>query len=95
MLMISQYRYTPARKGLENQILNPPVQFFSGMLESIKKAGKIRPDADCRSAGGVIAALFFNYSFRSNLNAAWNEESAREFQELSEELEFIAGSLKA
>jgi len=93
MLMISQYRYKPARSNLEEQILNPPIRFFTGMLENMKTAGKIRPNANCQSAGRIIAAMFFDYSFRSNLKAAWDEISEQEFVWLTEDLKFIADTL--
>lgn len=86
MLMISQFRYAAARRSLENQILNAPLRFFAAALENMKSAGRIRADVDCRSAGRLIAAIFFDFSFRANLKAAWGEESEAEFSALAGEL---------
>ena len=86
MVMIGQFRYASARRGLENQILNAPLRFFVAILENMRSAGRIRADVDCRSAGRVIAAIFFDFSFRANLKAAWDEESDAEFSALTGEL---------
>lgn len=93
LLMINQYGHQAARHSLEEQLLNAPVRFVTSLLENMQAAGKIRRDVDCRSAGRIIAALFFDYSFRSNLKAAWDEDADGEFARLSEDLAAFTESL--
>ena len=94
MLMINQYKFEPARRSLEEQILNAPVRFFSGMLKSMQAAEKIGPDIDCDCAGRIIASIFFEYSFRSNLNAAWDKNSSLEYSQLEANLSFFCRSIQ-
>jgi len=94
MLMISQYRYESARRSVEEQLLNAPVRFFTKMLRRTQIAELIRQDIECESAGRIIAALFFDFSFRANLKEAWNEQSEDEFERLAEELRFFTRSLE-
>lgn len=94
MLMISQYRYESARTTVEEHLLNTPVRFFTLMLKNMQSAGQISSDIDCSSAGRIIAALFFDYSFRANLNAAWSEKSDEEFFSLKSDLRTLTEWLK-
>ncbi len=89
LLMISQYTYPSARDSIENHLLNTPVRFFTGMLENIAKAGLIKEDVDCSSLGKVIGSLFFDYSFRANLKAAWDRDQEGEMQNLSDEIRLV------
>mgnify|MGYP006295660957 CR=1 FL=1 len=95
MLMISQYRYEAARSTVEEQLLNAPQRFFSALLQHMQSAGCIAETVDCRSAGRIIAAMFFEYSFRANLKAAWDEESDEDFSRLKEDVRSIAEWLQA
>lgn len=95
MLMISQYRYKAARATVEGQLLNAPQRFFSALLQNMQTAGCIAGHIDCRSAGRILAAMFFEYSFRANLKAAWNEHSEEEFAGLKEDLRYFAEWLQA
>ncbi|MCF7928471.1 MAG: TetR/AcrR family transcriptional regulator [Spirochaetales bacterium] len=92
LLMTSQFRYESARRSVKNHLLDTPVRFFSAILENMQAAGRIPSDVECRSAGRIIAALFFDYSFRANLNAAWGEESKGDFTHLAEDLRFFIRS---
>jgi len=94
MLMISQYRYESARTTVEEHLLNTPVRFFTSLLKNMQSAGQISSGIDSSSAGRIIAALFFDYSFRSNLNAAWNEKSDEEFSRLKSDLITLTKWLK-
>lgn len=60
----------------------------------MQAAGRIDEKVDCRSAGRTLSALFFDYSFRSNLKAAWNEQSDEDFSRLKEDLLHIAECLR-
>ncbi len=95
MLMISQYRYETARTTIEEQLLNAPRDFLTALLENMQSAGRIAAPVDCRSAGRILAALFFDYSFRANLKAAWNEESDEEFSRLKEDVRSVTEWLQA
>ena len=93
MLMISQYIHKPAKQSLEELVLEPPAAFFCGLLEKLKTVGKIRSDVPCANAGRIIAAIFFNYSFRSILKDSWNEEYKDITDELEADLRWIAETL--
>jgi AcrR family transcriptional regulator len=94
ILMTSQYQREAARDSVRGHLLEAPRRFFAGILESLKSAGRIRPDADVRSAGRIIAAVFFDYSFSSNLGIAWNDEDSESSGLLEADIRFIAESLK-
>lgn len=93
ILMISQYRSESARRSLEAHLLDSPRRFFSAMLEGMKQAGKIAPDIDTEVAGRTVSALFFHFSFRANLQAAWEGEDPQEFERLAKDLQLIARGL--
>ncbi len=95
MLMISQFRYESARRSVEDHLLNAPVYFFTTMLRHLQVAGMVQQDIECENAGRIIAALFFDFSFRSNLKEAWNESSEDEFEQLGKELRFFIKSIEA
>jgi hypothetical protein len=95
MLMLSQYRYPSARATVEEQLLDTPVRFFTELLANLQRAGHLRREVDCERAGRMIAARFFDFSFRSNLKAAWDEESDTEFSRLKEDLESLAAWMEA
>jgi AcrR family transcriptional regulator len=94
ILMISQYRYESARNSLESHLLDTPRRFFVALLESLKAARKIPESTDAETAGRTIAALFFHYSFRSNLQAAGEDESPQEFERLSQDLRLVARAVQ-
>lgn len=93
ILMMNQYRYEEARDSVRELLLNPPCRFFTEILTVLKEAGKVRSGIDCESGGRVIASLFFDYSFRSNLSAAWEEKDSRMFEKLADDLQFISSAL--
>lgn len=86
ILLNGQYRFKSARQGVENQILNAPVKFFTTLLQRYQEAGQLPEDFNSESAGRIIAAVFFEYSFRANLMAAWNEEDASTLANLNKDL---------
>lgn len=90
-LMISQYRHEPARQVIEKHVLATPVWFFTEMCMNMQKAQIISQTHDCRNLGRIIASIFFDYSFRSNLKAAWNEDTEPDFEILAEEIRSFAG----
>ncbi len=95
MLMISQFCYEEARLTIEEQLLDAPTRFLTALLENMQAAGRIPGNVDCRSGGRILSALFFDYSFRANLKAAWDEQSDEEFSRLKEDLRSIANWLHA
>lgn len=95
ILMVSQYRYASARTRVEADLLDAPCRYFAGLLASMMAAGKIRGDADTESMGRVIAAVFFQYSFRTNLQAAWEGAHSGEFERLENEIKSVARSLQS
>jgi AcrR family transcriptional regulator len=93
LLMISQYRHAAAQRSVRDQLLAAPCDFFAGMLASMKEAGRIRPNTDTASVGRIIAAIFFQYSFGANLDAAWECHHGDAFEQLAEDLAFVAEGL--
>lgn len=93
ILMVSQYRYESARSRLETDILDAPCRYFARLLESMKVAGKVARDTDCESMGRVIASVFFEYSFRTNLQAAWEGAHPDVFERLEGQLRSLARAL--
>lgn len=91
--MISQYSHEQARRSVESHVLAAPVRFFSGLLEGLQNAGRIRKEIDCQRAARIIAALFFDYSFRANLKAAWGEPGDADFDVLAEDLRYVTKRL--
>jgi AcrR family transcriptional regulator len=89
MVMIGQYRYEQARKIIEEKLLDAPVRFFTAIFENMEAAGRLKKGTDSESLGRMVGALFFNYSFRSNLKAAWGEETDPLFTALSRDLVFV------
>lgn len=95
MLMISQYNHSTAKECLENLILTPPIEFFSNLVTQMQKKGRVRQNVDSRAAGRIIASIFFDYSFRSNLESAWNEHSQKLLDNLKADLTLFANSLES
>lgn len=94
ILMMNQYRYEAANRSVQEHILDAPVRFFSQILERLKAERRIKSDADCDSIGRIIAAIFFDFSFRSNLSIAWDRIYDRDLVKLRADLEFISEGLK-
>ncbi len=82
ILMMSQYRFTSARDGVMAQIVQPPQAFFSALLKNVQTAGKLNGDIDTLSAGRMLAAIYFDFSFRANLAIAWTGVSETDFSDL-------------
>lgn len=95
LLMITQYRYTSARAGVEAYLLNAPVRHFTSMLQTLQEAGLVRTGLNIDSAGRTIAAVFFQFSFRANLNATWGTRRPRELEELERDLRFVVRGMEA
>jgi DNA-directed RNA polymerase subunit N (RpoN/RPB10) len=94
ILMTGQYRHESARDSVRAHLLDAPIRFFTNILEALRRVGKIRQDVDCASVGRIIAAVFFDYSFRSNLDLAWGDDADEEgFARLGVDLGFIAKHL--
>ncbi len=96
LLMISQFQYPAARRSLEAHLLDAPVRFFTGTLESMRAAGRLPEGLECRRAGRIAADIFFQYSFRANLKAAWQEHTEEggdeDFEQLAGDIRFLLGS---
>ncbi len=87
ILLTTQYRYKSSRESVENHLLEAPIHFFSGMLQNLQLAGLIGPDIDPTKLGRVLAAIFFQFSFRSMLSSSWKTDSSLLFDELEEEIQ--------
>ena len=85
ILLSHQFRFETARDSLRTFLLDAPCHFFTDLLISLQKADKIRQDINCETFGRILAATFFDFSFRENLNVNWNEDS-REFEKLCNEI---------
>ncbi len=93
ILMMNQYRYESAHNSVQKHILDAPLRFFTQILENLKAEGRIKNDIDCGSAGRIIAAIFFDYSFRSNLDIAWDRIHDGDLSKLRTDLDFVSGGL--
>ncbi len=89
ILVSHQFRFETARDSVRTFLLDSPSSFFSNLLSSLKDAGKIRPNIDCETTGRMLAAIFFDYSFRENLNIKWDEETS-DFGKLCEEIKVFS-----
>ena len=94
ILMMNQYRYETAHNSVQEHILDAPVRFFTQILEHLKAEGRIKSDTDCSSTGRIIAAIFFDFSFRSNLDMAWNRIYDGDLVKLRTDLLFVSEGLK-
>ncbi|MBN1499403.1 MAG: TetR/AcrR family transcriptional regulator [Spirochaetes bacterium] len=96
ILMMNQYRYESAYFSVKTHILNTPAGFFTDILKKLHDAGKIRKDTDCESIGRIIAAIFFDYSFRTNLEIAWENDidEDKDFEKLKNDFQFIAAGIQ-
>ncbi|HSV55552.1 MAG TPA: hypothetical protein VLH39_00400 [Magnetospirillaceae bacterium] len=92
--MTSQYAYASARDSVRKHLLKAPCRFFTSILEALKDAGWIGSRLDCESYGRIVAAVYFDYSFRSNLDAAWDEEEAGAWDRLCADIRSISGSIE-
>lgn len=86
ILMMSQYAYPAARDSVRKHLLEAPSRFFVSVLEALKNAGWLGAGVDCESYGRIIAAVYFDYSFRSNLDAAWDDEDGEAWDHLCADL---------
>ena len=98
LLMISQYRYEAAHEGVRDQLIEAPAAYFASMINQMKRKGIIDKGVDTRAAGRTIAAVFFQYSFTANLNAAWDpprpsEPRTDHLADLRKQLEVVARGL--
>ncbi len=95
ILMTSQYRHEAARDSVRTHLLDAPCRFFTHIVEALRQAGRIRGDIDIDGVGRIIAALFFDYSFRANLDEAWNEGKDEELLcRLGDDLALVAKQLE-
>lgn len=94
ILIMNQYAYEAAKNSVKAHLLEAPEKFFIAMLKNIKSAGKIWSHVDTESAGRIIAAIFFQYSFTANLNAAWENERSEEFRLLEKNLKLLGRLLE-
>ena len=93
ILMMSQYAYPSARDSVRKHLLEAPCRFFTSVLTAMKNVGRIGSGVDCGSYGRIIAAVFFDYSFRSNLDAAWDEEDGGAWDRLCADLRSLCGPI--
>lgn len=93
ILMANQFLHEAARDSVRSHLLDAPRRFFADMLDNLCAAGKIPPDVDCASVGRIIAAVFFDFSFRANLEIAWNNADDEGFMRLASDLTFIAEAI--
>lgn len=93
ILMTSQYAFESARDSLKKFILDAPRAFFTSILQALRDSGRLADEADCASYGRIISSIFFEYSFRANLDEAWEGEDRDLERELHEDLRAIAARL--
>jgi AcrR family transcriptional regulator len=92
ILMIHQYSNETAYKSIQKHLLDAPVGFFTAMVKALKTAGHIKTETECECAGRIIAALFFDFSFRTNLLAAWSFDN-QNLIELEKDLRVVLSGL--
>lgn len=95
ILMSAQYRYESARDSVRLRLLEAPVPFFRQFVEEYQKRGRFRADVASETAARVIASLFFEHSFRANLEAAWGQDTHESFRTLEASLRLFCASLTA
>ncbi len=74
ILMTSQYGHEAARAEIKRSLLAAPRAFFINLLERLAEADRLRDGIDPKIWGEIIAAVFFEFSFESNLDVAWQGE---------------------
>ena len=89
ILLNGQYHLKSAKQGVEDHILEAPVVFFTTLLQRYQEVGKLPDHLDTESAGRIIAAVFFNFSFRANLNAAWHKRNTGITKKLNRDLQLL------
>lgn len=95
ILMTSQYAFEEARDSLRRNILDAPRGFFASILEALKSSGRLAAQVDCASYGRIISSIFFEYSFRANLDQAWEDEDEELERRMHEDLRAVAASIGA
>lgn len=95
ILMIEQYAYPEAADTVRDMVLEAPKHYFRTLLAQLAQAGQIKAQADTAGAANVLAALFFEFSFRSNLDTAWDNQKKATRDELQSGIDFILSALKA
>jgi AcrR family transcriptional regulator len=93
ILMIEQYRDERARDYVRERFLALPRRHFLETLAGMKKRSRIRPDADIEAASAALASAFFEFSFLSNLAAAWGESDGGLAARLREEIRLVVRDL--
>lgn len=94
ILMSGQYRYPEAYSMVRERLLNGPLSFFKQIIEGFKRVGKIDPQVDSASAARILGALFFDYSFRSDLETAWGQEVDSLWTTLEADIKLFCKTLK-
>lgn len=93
MLMISQYRFEKARDCIYLYLLDAPASFFKTILLKLQEDGFISKNVDCFIAAKTIGSIFFEYSFRSNLNLAWDISENDDFKLLERQIRLFSDSI--
>ncbi|NBC30124.1 MAG: TetR family transcriptional regulator, partial [Spirochaetes bacterium] len=94
ILISNQYHFPAARRAVQEHVLDAPVAFFTDLFEKLTAAGLLADGIDPSAAGRTLAARFFEFSCRSNLNAAWGEADPTDRERLETDLHFLAASLQ-
>lgn len=93
ILMEAQYRYPKARDCLREAIMEAPRLFFAELISSLGAAGRLRPGVDISAAADCVAALYFEFSFRSNLDMAWGQPRVENAERLVAALSMLAAAI--
>jgi AcrR family transcriptional regulator len=94
ILVSTEFFHEAARDGVKKHFLQTPREYFRAMLKDLRARGLIRADADCLAAADCLVAVFFEFSFESNLDLAWNEPSASVRERMRRSVTLIAHSLE-
>ena len=94
ILMMEQYGNPAAKKAVRAQILSAPRAYFRNLFEDLVRKGRIPEHADITAAADIVAALFFEFSFVSNLSSAWSERDPADSERLHRTVLHITAGLE-
>jgi AcrR family transcriptional regulator len=94
ILVSTEFFHEAARDGVRKHFLETPREYFRAMLKDLHDRGLIRADADCAAAADCLVSVFFEFSFESNLDLAWNDTEPAVRERMVKSVTLIAHALE-
>lgn len=94
IILLEQYRDRRVGEFAQRNLLDRPTAYFLSLLAVLQERGKVAGAVDLNSAAACLGSIYFQYSFRSNLNEAHEKPNTAVQESLYRQVALFAAAIE-